>query len=143
MKLLQRLCELVSALIAVISRPFKKQDRQSIYRYWNGKKWTFADPIAVLRAINSDPIFSFDKHWIAAVQGDVNDVGIVAGAVYNAFNATPLDDNGNGLTEAECVNLLADFLYYCEEVKKNTSSPQTTPQSMDETNHEPATTSTN
>ncbi len=119
-----------------------KPNRQSIYRYWDGLKWSFADPIAVLRTINNDPDFSFDKHWLAAVQGNVNDVGIVAKAVYRAFNALPLDGKGNGLTEAECVNLLADFLYYCEEVKKNISTPQTTTPSTDATKPEEATTST-
>jgi glutamate/tyrosine decarboxylase-like PLP-dependent enzyme len=142
MRILQRLWQLILELFARLPRPFKAKDRRSIFRYWNGKKWTFADPIAVLRSINNDPDFSYDKHWLAAVHGNVDDVGIVAKAVYQAFNATPLDDKSNGLTEAECVNLLADFLYYCEEVKKNTSSPQTTTQSTDEINPEMEITST-
>lgn len=118
--------------------------RQSIFRYWDGTKWSFADPIVVLRNINDDPDFSYDKHWLAAVQGNVDDVGVVAKAVYRAFPATPLvsgNADGKGLTEAECVNLLADFLYYCEEVKKNTSQPQTTTPSTDEINPETTTTS--
>jgi hypothetical protein len=93
--------------------------------------------------LNNDPEFSFDKHYLAAVQGSLNDVGITAKAVYRAFDAMPLDESSNGITEAECINLLADFCYYCEEVKKNIKTQQTTPESMEQIKAEPETTNTN
>lgn len=92
---------------------------RDIYRYFNGHRWVYGDPMAIARAINTDPVFTFDKHWPGVVKGNYIDIGIAAAATRRAFNVQPLDENGKGLNEAECVNLLDLFCQYCDDLKKN------------------------
>lgn len=124
---------LISWLVLLIKslNPFTPQAKRNIFRYWDGKKWKFADPMVLVRELYEHPKFNFDKHWVGVVQGNPVDIGITAECVRDVFHVDKLDDNGNGMNESECVFLLSSFCEFNEELKKNISQPPTLPSSTE------------
>jgi len=100
--------------------------RRAIFRYWDGRNWKRADPLAVMATIEDRcPDFGDLLRVIAADPDDVPAgelrtqaiathqaaVKKLLGVVQHAFGVKPLDQLG-GLTHAEMIRLLTEFLHY-------------------------------
>lgn len=107
-----------------------------IYRYFNGEKTVFADPLVIYAAIvaKSDEM----SREINALKTDfgsqANDItkdahdSLVA-KVRKIFDIKPWDGE-KGLTERESLDLFDHFLIYKERLKKNSSTPPISPMPM-------------
>lgn len=93
---------------------------REIFRFWDGRRWRYADPLAVARALENNERFDWTTHPALTATGDLDALKVTADAVREAF-ALPLFDGRHGLTEGECLSLLADFTDYLDSLKKNTS----------------------
>lgn len=111
--------------------------RRSIFRYWDGARNRFADPMAIYRALQQHPRFNWDVHPALIDCGDLDALALTAEAVRTAFGIAPVEQDG--LTEAECVTLLAAFVGYLEALKKNGSPTPTLPAPSEPAPSTPAT----
>ncbi|MFO0940068.1 MAG: hypothetical protein U0930_04810 [Pirellulales bacterium] len=100
---------------------FRPGSNARIFSFWDGTKYRTIDPVKVLAALSSHPVYVPDRHYLAAVKDcDMKAMEIVASAVSDVFEVQAYND-GKGLTVAERLSLLSTFYLYCEAVKKNTS----------------------
>ncbi len=104
--------------------------RTGIFAFFDGTRSRRADPMAVSRALFSHPTFSWEDHPKLI---DVDDpavsmdaLRITAEAVRDAFTLPSVEDGG--LTEIECVDLLASFVAYLASLKKSTETPRNSPE---------------
>ncbi len=105
-----------------------------IFRYHNGQREVCADPVVLyrrlLRAVGQqdinrllDTIAPADPN-IKQPRQLVDDAWeTLATAACTAFGLTPLDANGNGLTENRQMEVLFEYLSWMDGVKKNGRSP--------------------
>lgn len=100
--------------------------RRAIFRYWDGATHRFADPMAVYRALVQSPRFNWEVHPALVDLGDLDALAITAEAVRDAFNLPAVSHGGP--TEAECVQLLGEFVAYLNALKKNGSPSPTLPE---------------
>jgi hypothetical protein len=109
---------------SAIRRAIHNRDRR-IFRFWDGRKWTSIDPMIPFRILAQHKDFDWEetpkliampdkKVWLEAYQLEVS-------AVREAFGVRPFNDDG--LTEAECIDLLVAFSIWQVDVKKNSSMP--------------------
>lgn len=96
------------------------QERE-IFVYFDGHRHRRGDPIAIYRGLKDDPQFNLDVHPGEAEEGDLEALGIMAGAVRRVFGVKSADEGG--LTEMECAELLRGYLDYTGSLKKNSSTP--------------------
>jgi hypothetical protein len=138
-------------------RFFSNRSRR-IFRYWNGTKWIWADPIVLQREIdkaggdnwtaNLDILraaTSFDssklgpallKEQSKAVE---EAVAAIVGIVRKSFDAPAIDSSGKGVTEAECVNMLAQFTNWMSEAEIDARPFRNSPPPTDSPPLNPAT----
>lgn len=116
------------------------RNRLGIFQFFDGTRTRRVDPMAVQRALFNHPRFAWDTHPVLI---DVDDpkvsleaLEITADAVRTAFELPGIE--AGGLTETECVNLLASFVAYLNDLKKSTG---TTPNSPAVTEPKPSETS--
>jgi len=101
--------------------------RKQIFQYWNGQAWCYADPMVVLRGLQDHPTFNWERYPVLVTKGDLGALKVCADAIRDVFGIDPFNGvTGRGLTEEECLGLLADFSAYTSGVKKN-GSPSPTP----------------
>lgn len=114
-------------------------EERSIFKYHNGEKEIWADPLAIRRqltlAFGGDPDAALDAAqppvYVKAPDGSeppVNPVAEVHAArglgrlmegVREAFGMTPFDpDSGKGATEEQCMKALQAYLDFLESKKK-------------------------
>lgn len=136
-------------------RQFFARRRRAIFRYHDGLRTRFGDPSAHYRALLEHPRFDWAVHPLlievpipvgedparvkAAEKVSLEALGITADAVREAFDVPPVA--AGGLTELECVRLLAAYADYLVAVKKNISGRQISPEPMAPKSSEPSTTS--
>lgn len=94
---------------------------RGIFVYWDGQKKRYGDPIEIIRKLRDDPEFVFDRHMEEIKEEDLDAIGIAARAVRRAFDIPTLAEGG--LTEAECVGILASNADFGAMLKKNGSGP--------------------
>lgn len=108
----------------------KLQDRRrAIFRYWDGRRWRGADPLVAFRRMLNHPRFDPDTHLAAADRGDQEALSIVVEATREIFEIPAWRDDQQGLTEAETLNLIGEFIEYLNALKKNGSRSPTSPES--------------
>lgn len=104
-------------MLGFLKRAFGRRDtfgytpgEREIFEYWDGKRFRKGDPLALHRALLTDPDFDMNiDPGLAAVphvKGLVA-AGRVAAAVRKAFGITTLD--AGGLTDGECLTLFCEF----------------------------------
>lgn len=98
---------------------------REIFAFWDGCRERKADPLAIWRALNDHPQFVVDQHLPAVERGDLAAIGITVNAVRGAFGVATLE--GGGLTDQECLELLAGFLLWVADQKKSTNFPPILP----------------
>lgn len=105
------------------------RDPRGIFTFWDGQRWHRVDPIPMVRALMSDPLFCWNEH-----PNQTNDpnpdvaaeaIRICADAARATFGIPDFQDGG--LTETECCCVLWAFMDYLAVVKKNGSGPATSP----------------
>lgn len=96
---------------------------REIFVYFDGQSHRRGDPIAIYRGLKDDPQFNLDVHPGEAEDGDLEAIGIMAGAVRRVFGVKAIDEGG--LTEMECADLLRSYLDYTGSLKKNSDTPPT------------------
>ncbi|PHQ35173.1 hypothetical protein [Rhodopirellula bahusiensis] len=89
-------------MIRAIIQLFKRWsgDRR-IFRFHNGKRWTYADPVMVHLLLKSHPEY-LHRHLAEARTGDLEAINVCVDAARSSFGA---DD----LPKADCVRLLFAF----------------------------------
>lgn len=115
-------------------RLFRRQGRpkRKIFAYHDGVRRRWADPIAIWRAIESDPEFDPTRHFGEMDRGEGESFEIAGRMARRAFSLPAYDDRtGKGLTEFEAMSLLWRFIAYSEELKKNIEPPPTAPSPTD------------
>jgi hypothetical protein len=121
--------------------------RREIFRYFDGQAIRFADPLAIVRALDEHETYLEEKHFDeclrlaekGASSGTKEErlryhraAAVCVDAVRKAFGILPYDQGG--LQIGECLDLLASFIDYLDGVKKNTSPSLTSsPTSEDAT----------
>lgn len=103
---------------------------REIYEFWDGRRWRRVDPLVVCRALQSHERFNPERHPDLVDEGDEEATVITVGAVRDVFGL-PVYDGKRGLTESECLSLLADFWHWCGDLKKKRNRPQTSPEPME------------
>lgn len=98
-------------------------DPRGLFLYFDGRRWRSADPLAVARAFFTHPSFDWDetpellRSGVATVQLEA--FRVIGLTVREVFAIEPVDRGG--LTDRECLDLLASFRHYLGDVKKNGS----------------------
>lgn len=119
-------------MLNFIRRIYANRQR-AIFRFWDGTRKRGVDPILVVRALESHPEFNWevDPQLIEMEDADREAAdgafARIADATRMAFGI-PLFDGKHGLTEGELLNLLGFFVGYLNALKKNTSTPLTSPE---------------
>jgi hypothetical protein len=109
------------------SAGYVRADRE-VFPFWDGRRQRLADPLAVHRALLTNPNFDakLDPQIAAVPTVDgLKAMGRLAAAVRLAFGVA--DISGGGLTDAECMALYIAFGNYIgrltEEYRPLASSP--------------------
>ena len=117
----------------------------AIYSYNNGLKDVKADPAVLWRRLNAacdrmgETWEGIGEKWktltvasdkdtdaekMASAKGWLDLQAIMASIAYEAFKLQPIDDDGNGVTEAHAMNVLCEFV---EDREKKDESTETLP----------------
>jgi len=99
----------------------RQQRERNIFRFWDGSQWLGIDPMKVEIGLDMHDSFSF-RIGEDLVAGDGTAVTTAAQAVRDVFGVQELDPiTGAGLTLEETLEILYNYLDYCEVVKKKSS----------------------
>lgn len=105
---------------------------RAIFRFHDGEKERSVDPLAIFRALRSLPDFDWETDAKGVERGDDDSIVRTLAAIRQTFGVKPFDaDKLTGLTDGETLNLLSEFVWYLESLKKNGSGPQTSPEPTD------------
>lgn len=92
-----------------------------IYRYWNGKADVAADPLTLYKKMMAKgPELNIDMKIATSAHSDAgkaHDSMLVK--IREIFDVKPFEEGG--LTQLATIELLDDFLIFCDRVKKNGS----------------------
>ena len=110
-------------MINALRRFFRNRGRQ-IFRYWDGSRIRYADPIVVWRAFLAHPDFEIERDSALI---DLNEAGawVRCIAATRAALGIALPENG-GLTENETYARFQDFCTFAAALKKNINHWPTT-----------------
>lgn len=102
----------------------RQQRRRAIFRYWDGRAFRTADPLAVYRLLATHPKFDWERHPREIDEGDAEATDTTLSAVREVFGVQMFDAaTRRGLTEAETLNLLIEFVNYLGLLKKSIRLP--------------------
>lgn len=89
-----------------------------IYRYWNGRRYVWADPLDLwLRLAAAD--LDWEAAFQEAEQGNRDKIHEIANTLLTIFNAVPFDPaTGRGLTLWEVIDLMDGFVGWLDDLKK-------------------------
>jgi hypothetical protein len=104
---------------------WRRQRKRRLFRFHDGKRWRYADPIAASRALNTDKAVDLTTIFPALQQGREPETTQFLDAVCRAFGVHRFQPDGSGMTDEELCDLFADLTAYLEDVKKNTAPPAT------------------
>ena len=97
---------------------------RATFRFFDGRRWRYVDPIATLRTLHESETFSLETTLSELDSPDntisLAAIGITADAVRDAFDAPKYADGG--LTESELLTLISTFVRYLAALKKNSST---------------------
>jgi len=106
---------------------FSKEERL-IFRYHNGSKQIAADPLVIQRKILSQKNIDLDSEFRIAVSDtkeSLDAISRVVGVIRSAFGVKELDpETEEGLTDTECLQLMASYAEFLNELKKKASLSQ-------------------
>lgn len=105
-------------LRAILRRLFWRQ-RPGVFRFWDGKAWKDADPLASYYGLFSEKWLGGDPdyHLIRAEEGRQDSMELLIEASRDVFGIKSLADGG--LSDLETFAIFRQFVLYTEVVKKN------------------------
>lgn len=97
----------------------KWQNSRLIYEFFDGENYRKVDPSVVSRKLEKHPTYRPDVHLPLAEKGEEEAIQIILDAVRESFGLPVFDSlSGSGLTEVELIDLLTDFSYWVDDIKK-------------------------
>jgi hypothetical protein len=137
-------------MIGFLRRWLSGQSRRRIFRYFDGRSWRWADPIVLQRELDKAGGDGWTHHLdilrlaakppldtlsptLADEQNKAAEEAIeaLAAIVRKAFSVQPVNHDGDGLAEAECISLLAQFLGWMSEAEADARPFRSSPGSME------------
>jgi len=114
-------------------RPPSKTERY-LFRYWDGRRFRWADPLVVFQRLTHDPEFCYGNgpddprsEIGPALEFQEPHFSRLVAAVHRAFGTHPFDGR-YGLTHAEALHLFSGFVYWVDAlIKKNSRSSTSSP----------------
>ena len=107
---------------------------RGLFLFYDGRRWRSVDGLATLRAFLEVEGFDWDEtpRMLATVgiKSQLQAIESIASAVREAFQLESFENGG--LSETNCVDLLAAFQDFAGHVKKNGSLYPTSPDSIPE-----------
>ena len=112
-------------------------ESRNIFRYFDGQQETGADPLLIFRKFSAHKEFDLQRHCSDLVSGvpelENEASRIAVDALREIFGIQPWHEETNpagekiqvGLTEAETLGILNDFMLFADSLKKNVSGQQT------------------
>jgi hypothetical protein len=119
-------------------RRWKNNRNRAIFSFWDGSQNRAADPLTAWRALRAHKEFDPERDIEGIRQDNEESLNYTLAAVREAFGVKAFADGG--LTEAETLALLVQFMGYIGQVKKNISPPQISPPSTEAGSSETSTT---
>ena len=109
----------------------RKSSKRNIFKYWDGYKTVYGDPLAIAQAIDLDSEYRSDIHPAQSQSENSKQaaaaMNVCLAAYRRAFKLKEYNSaTGKGLTESEIISLHWDFCDYLDGLKKNISEPVTT-----------------
>lgn len=98
-----------------------------VFQYVADGKIRFADPLVAYRAFRSDAEFNIDTDPPLMEQGDGEAILKAIRATRRVFSLTELTASGAGVTDEECLQVLAEFFGFIDSQKKSTDPMLTSP----------------
>jgi hypothetical protein len=139
-------------MLRLLTRLFtRRRKARAIFSYWNGREAVWADPIVLQRDLDKHG----GEHWtahidylrlacrmegkdlstpLAAEQNKAAEEAIEALAVLvrKAFGVETIKDAGiRGLTDAECIDLLAEFMAWMRQAEEDARPFRNSPRPME------------
>ncbi len=113
--------------------------QRRIYRYFNGDKEISADPMVLYkRVMDVGPSLSADIKVSASIsRGARGAHASMVKTLREIFSVKSLEEGG--LTEQEVCDLFDHFMTYCDDLKKNSSQPATSPEATSPSGPSPST----
>jgi len=103
---------------------FSDKERM-IFRYHNGTKQIAADPLVIQRKLLSQKDVDLDSEFRLAVSDTKESLAAISRVVdviRFSFGVKPLDpETEEGLTDTECLQLMASYAEFLNELKKKAS----------------------
>lgn len=123
--------------IADALRRWVERRRKAVFVFWDGFRTRRIDPMIVYRRLRSHPEFDWSATpKMLEVQDErerLDAMRLIAEAVRGAFEVPPMNGDGNGLTEAMCVQLLSRFTVWIAYLAKKRDGLPTQRRPMDTT----------
>lgn len=102
----------------------RRRNPSAIFRYWDGTRDRYCDPLIAFQALAAHPEFDLANTPIEADRGDPDAIRAMVKACCDAFSVTQWsEEHPGGLTQMECIGLMVDFTNYLLAVKKNINLP--------------------
>lgn len=111
--------------------PFKRQrerrriERRDIFRYWDGTRWRYADPLTAWAQLWSDPACNLKDTLPGAMRGDLEDAAEIAALSRRVFKLDTFDGT-SGATQLEALDVLYELLAFMGNLKKKREPSATT-----------------
>lgn len=116
---------------------FKRRRKRELFKYWDGSKTRYADPIKIDHGFLSHPTYRNDVHpqtiQAATLSPEDKEIqtlgveawGIMVNAILEVFDVKEWKENQPGLTQNECMELFNQYGEYVATLKKNIESTPT------------------
>lgn len=105
---------------------YKPKDRR-IFRYWDGVKERYADPIEIVRSITNIENLDIDADSIKAEQGDAESLGRILDGLRDILDIphyTENDGEPEGLLNDEVLEVYKEFSNFVMAKKKDIEQKQ-------------------
>jgi hypothetical protein len=101
-------------------RNWWRERNRKIFRFWDGARVRRVDPIVVFRALRLVKDFDLENDLTGIASGDDSACARAIAATRMVFGIQPWNEE-DGLTEDETLDVLASFVLWWDELKKNSS----------------------
>jgi hypothetical protein len=105
--------------------------RRAIFRFWDGIKWRYADPMAIAQHLDEDPEYDAATTPRLLQLQDMDAFFVTVRATRRAFGVQEWTQETGGLTVQETMALLRNYFLFTESVKKNTEDSANSPPSTE------------
>jgi hypothetical protein len=102
-------------------RQWRRSRSRAVFRFWDGFRWRYADPLEAIFALHVHPEYNYRKHPFQADRGNHEAIAIIATAVSDALDVPAFNEKTmQGLTITERLQVFVDLNDYLARQKKST-----------------------